>query len=386
MSLCYASSASRRTLLTTTTGRHRSTISFSSSSSSSSSLLVKKQQQSISCRLLTSSSKNKLPPPLPPSSSSTSTSATTKLSPAKAKQQYIESQKRAGEFLKNPKASILRLQKEIDDTKSKLHQELDKSMWKRLTERLKTRQHSIINLLVATFAYILAHRLHLKMKANTELQKELTIEREQNFKLRSILRSITTHAFISDVVSNTIVSTTNDTAEQRSSSSSPLSWLKSWLLFGSKSKSTATSTSTSTLLSEEDDDEESTTKTNQLLFVQTLRLKLEEKIGHEGLEENDKKQKIIEQIWIENEKEKLRSLLDLDLEELEEPKKPPPQEEIDGRKMKKADADDDDDDDDDVGLLSDLLTDALGTANVNQDSDNMTSSSSPLKKKRVFDM
>ena len=380
MSLCYASSASRRTLLSTTAGRHRSTISFSSSSSS---LLVKKQQQSISCRLLTSSSKNKLPPPLPPSSSSTSTSATisatTKLSPAKAKQQYIESQKRAGEFLKNPKASILRLQKEIDDTKSKLHQELDKSMWKRLTARLKTRQHSIINLLVATFAYILAHRLHLKMKANTELQNELNIERDQNLKLRSILRSITTHEFISDVVSNTIVSTTNDTAEQRSSSSSPLSWLKSWLLFGSKSKST--STSTSTVLSEEDDDEESTT--NQLLFVQTLRLKLEEKIGHEGLEENDKKQKIIEQIWIENEKEKLRSLLDLDLEELEESKKPP-REEIDGRKMKKVDVEDDNDND--VGLLSELLTDALGTANVNQDNDNMTSSSSPLKKKRVFDM
>jgi hypothetical protein len=309
-------------------------------------------------RLMTTSSKNNLPPPLPPSSSSTSNTTTTKLSPAKAKQQYIESQKRAGEFLKDPKASILRLQKEMDETKSKLHKELDKPMWKRLVERLKTRQHSIINLLVATLAYILAHRLHLKMKANTELQNELNIEQIKNLQLRSILRTITTDEFISDVVSNTILTTTTTTnetdaaGEQKSSSS----WLKSW--FGG-------SKSTSTLLSE--DDEESTNK-----FVQILRLKLEEKIGNEGLEDNDKKEKIIEQIWIENEKDKLRSLLDLDLlEEVEEeePKPKPTQEEVD------------------EGLLSDLLTEALVvTANVDQDSDMTSSSSSSLKKKRVFDM
>ena len=69
----------------------------------------------------------------------------------------------------------------------------------------------------------------------------------------------------------------------------------------------------------------------------------EEKIGNEGLEDNDKKQKIIEQIWRKNEKEKLRSLLDLDLEELvEEKEEPKPREEIDGRKMEKNDVDDHD--------------------------------------------
>ena len=113
-------------------------------------------------------SKNKtssLPDPLPPRSDGTKVQS---LSPVEAKRRYIESQA-TKEFLMNPKESIVKLQHEMNQTKLKLHKEIDKPLWTRIVNRVKTRQHSVINLLMASLAYLLAHRLDLKMIETTAL-------------------------------------------------------------------------------------------------------------------------------------------------------------------------------------------------------------------------
>merc|ERR1712238_90772 len=228
----------------------------------------------------------------------------------RTKQRYIDSQKRAGYFLKDPKASILKLQNEMNHTKSKLLQEIEIPIWKRLINRVKTRQHSVINLLMASLAYILAHRLHLKMKATQQLENEIHFERAKNSELRSILRSITTDEFIYDVVvTSTTVEVpltkgiTNNSGDDKTTHKSLLpSWLWSW------------STSTTATLLEEEEDSTATK------FVHALRMKLQEKIGVEGLEDDDRKRQQIKEIWNKNEKtiESLQSV-----KEEQELKKPP---------------------------------------------------------------
>eukprot|EP00751_Fragilariopsis_kerguelensis_P026100 CAMPEP_0170865318 /NCGR_PEP_ID=MMETSP0734-20130129/21187_1 /TAXON_ID=186038 /ORGANISM="Fragilariopsis kerguelensis, Strain L26-C5" /LENGTH=449 /DNA_ID=CAMNT_0011241465 /DNA_START=21 /DNA_END=1370 /DNA_ORIENTATION=+ len=316
-----------------------------------------------------------------------------KLSPAQAKQRYIDSQKRAGVFLKDPKASILKLQNELNHTKSKLLQEIEIPMWKRLINRVKTRQHSVINLLMASLAYILAHRLHLKMKAMQQLENEIHFEREKNSELRSILRSITTDEFIYDVV---VTSTTVEVPLSKGTTNNRSllpSWLWSW------------STPTTVTLLEKEEDSTATK------FVHALRMKLQEKIGVEGLEDDDRKQQQIKEIWNKNEKTIQRLQSVKEEQELKQPpsveaeaisaiavavdvvttadeKKKSGNENGHGHGNSAGKKDDD-------GLL-DLLTEVTATkdyavvmeetANDPKSGATSSSSSSTTKKQRVFDM
>ena len=225
--------------------------------------------------------KKDLPSPLPPkaspssssssSSSQTQTQSQTKLSPAQAKKEYLEAQKRTGEFLKDPKKSIARLQADMDRTKEKLLRVHDKPIWRRIVDRFKAKQHGVINLLAASMAYILAHRLHLKMKANEELLEQVDLEKTKNSELRSLLRLLSSEEFAKDVVLQATTAKTEDASTDTKSS---------W--FGS-------STSSSSSLPQKE------------ALVTSLRQTLEARIGDEGLEDADRKQKKIQDIWEENE-------------------------------------------------------------------------------------
>ena len=229
-----------------------------------------------------SKAKKDLPPPLPPrpsqSSKPSKQSNRTQLSPARAKKEYLEARKRTGEFLKDPQANIARMQAEMNETKEMLARVHDKPIWKRILDRFRAKQHAVINLLAASMAYILAHQLHLKMKANDELQQQVELEQTKNSELRSLLRSLTTEEFSRDVVTQaTAASPTPPNPEPKPGST----WFGATKSYGSSSSSTP--------LPQQDD------------LVATLRRKLEARIGDEGLGDEERKQKNIREIMEENE-------------------------------------------------------------------------------------
>ena len=128
-------------------------------------------------------------PPLPPSPS-----------PVAAKQMYLESKKRTEQFLQDPQKKILELQKEMDQVKDRLDKEVyNKSAWRRLTDPLKHKQHSVINMLAATFAYILAYQLHLKRQANQKLEKQLGEYQEELERTHDLLRSLLERQFVREL-------------------------------------------------------------------------------------------------------------------------------------------------------------------------------------------
>jgi len=224
-----------------------------------------------------------LPPPLPPRASSS-----TNPSPAKAKKEYLEAKKRTDAFLKDPQANLKRIQADMDKTKEKLLKVHDKPIWRRIADRFKAKQHAVINLLAASMAYILAHRLHLKMKANDELSQEVEREKAKNAELRSLLRSLTTEEFSEAVASRA--------TQQNSALTKPdsVEISSSWWSSSSSGKASSSASSSSS-------SPPSPPKNTLAAF---LRQALEAKIGDEGLEDDDRKKKNIREIWVENEQKK----------------------------------------------------------------------------------
>ncbi len=157
----------------------------------------------------------------------------------------------------------------MDQTKRELLKVHDKPIWKRVRDRFKAKQHAVINLLAASMAYILAHSLHLKIKASDELNEQFEQEKAKNSELRKLLKSLQTQDFAGAVVAQ---ATTNESSSTTSNSS----WFRS---DGGK--------------------ESSVPETNAL--ITSLRLALEARIGDEGLEDADRKEKNIQEIWQENE-------------------------------------------------------------------------------------
>ena len=231
--------------------------------------------------------KKDLPPPLPPKATSSSSSSKSSASSLpKAKQDYLEAQKRTGEFLKDPRANIARLQADMDKTKEKLRRVHDKPIWRRVVDRFRAKQHAVINLLAASMAYILAHRLHLKIKENEKLQLQIEEEQTKNFNLRKLMRSLQTEDFCSAVVTQATATNTGTNAKTTNEQST-------W--FRPRTK------------------ERSLPETNTLEI--SLRQALEAKIGDTSMEDADRKQKHIRDIWQENE-QKLESGLEDGLAEL----------------------------------------------------------------------
>ncbi|KAG7349191.1 hypothetical protein IV203_011788 [Nitzschia inconspicua] len=222
-----------------------------------------------------------LPPPLPPSSSKPPPPQQQPLDPLKAKQRYLESKRRTEEFLQDPQKKITQLQTEMNQVKERLDKEVyNKSVWRRLTDPLRRKQHSLINMIAATFAYVLAFQLHLKRQANQKLQEELEEQAQTTVALKKLLRSLLEDGYLQEMAE----AASDEMAMIRSNTRSSV-W--PW------SSTEQSSSSASQQLSPEQ-------------VVQILRSKLEERIGDEGLDDDAKKERNIERIWKENQ-EKLES-------------------------------------------------------------------------------
>ncbi|KAG7374649.1 hypothetical protein IV203_013744 [Nitzschia inconspicua] len=220
-----------------------------------------------------------LPPPLPPSPSKPPQQQP--LDPLKAKQRYLESKKRTEEFLQDPQKKITQLQTEMNQVKERLDKEVyNKSAWRRLTDPLRRKQHSLINMIAATFAYVLAFQLHLKRQANQKLQEELEEQAQTTVALKKLLRSLLEDGYLQEMAE----AASDEMAMILSNTRSSV-W--PW---------SSTEQSSSQQLSPEQVE----------TIVQILRSKLEERIGDEGLDDDAKKEINIERIWKENQ-EKLES-------------------------------------------------------------------------------
>jgi hypothetical protein len=234
-------------------------------------------------RLTSSSNKNPkdIPPPLPPqppsASSASAASKTQKvLSPVEAKRRYLESKARTEEFLKDPQRKINQLQSEMDQVREKLEKEVyNKSIWRRLTDPLKRKQHSLINMIAASFAYILAYQLHLKRQLNAKLQSQIDEEQEKVTNIKQLLQSILDDDFLQDISNEISYELNQETQHQQQSNHWP--WRNS-------AKNSASAV------------------VDDSVIVSILRQKLEDRIGDEGLDDEAKKQRNIDRIWKENQK------------------------------------------------------------------------------------
>ncbi len=221
------------------------------------------------------------------------------LSPAQAKQRYLESKLRTDAFLRDPHAKIQQLQTEMNDVKARATERLEKEVynkpyWRRLIDPLKRKQHSVINLLAGTMAYILAHQLHLKRKAYQEAVSELEEEREKTQKLRALLQSLLDENCIHELEQAAEVAAAD--GKDVSNSTATTNGIFGWWSTSSPSSSSPRQNTTSDT-GYGDDGRPSVRAA--LLSV------LESRIGDEGLDDETRKQKALNKIWEEN-KEQLK--------------------------------------------------------------------------------
>jgi hypothetical protein len=253
-------------------------------------------------------------PPLPPSSYSSSSagqsSSTPKLSPAQAKQQYLESQRRTEEFLKDPQGKMTQLQHELDEIKAKALEKLErevynKPLWQRWTDRIKRKQHSFINMVAATLAYVLAYNLHLKSKAHKEAIRQLDEEREKIHELQLCLRSLTDEETINEIATKSMdlaagIMSSDGSHGRRVTTVDNLSrW--GWWRGSPTTQTTSSSSSSATTAGINDDENNNNTGKERLMAA--LQSVLDDRIGDLGLDDKSQKEKNMQKIWKNNEEQ-----------------------------------------------------------------------------------
>ena len=209
-------------------------------------------------------------PPLPPHGALT-----------KAKERYLQSQK--GTF--DPQARIVEMNKELDAVREraaeKLEKEINKSLYRKLTDPLRRYKHSAINIGAVTLAYILAHNYFVKSKEGKEARMQLE-ESESKIKelqgvLQSLLEPTTSKEMASICVKQAIDATGEDyEAEIRNVK-------MSWWQRSSTTKS-----------------KQLTDNTLEERLQKILQAELERRIGVTGLTESQLQQKSIKDAWQEN--------------------------------------------------------------------------------------
>jgi len=243
---------------------------------------------------------------------------------------------------------MTQLQKELDEVKFQAVQKLErevynKTVWQRLTDPIRRKQHSFINMVCATFAYILAYNLHLKSTAHKEALAETEEQTTKTRALQTLLRSLVCQQTIQEIVDRTVLlhhhqqqkkkdrddscgggvvvvdddddalknKNKNNTGNKNADDASAVTKLfRGW--FGTSSSSSRTKDDTGVGRSSPSPADSSTPPTSVVVdrddFVQALKSVLEEKIGDEGLDDETKKQKTIQKIWKDN-KEQQQVLL-----------------------------------------------------------------------------
>lgn len=127
--------------------------------------------------------------------------SSSKQAPAEAKKRYLESKKATDRYL-DPHEKLLQMNREIelvrDQAATRLETELQKSVWKRLTDPLVKHKHSLYNIMAMTIAYVLAHNLYVVAKKEKECRAELMRCQEENAKLHQAIKSLLDESTLRD--------------------------------------------------------------------------------------------------------------------------------------------------------------------------------------------
>lgn len=196
------------------------------------------------------------------------------LSPAKAKQQYLKSVE-----VIDPQTKIIEMNKELDIVRermaTKLDKEINKSVWRKLTDPLRRYKHSLINIGAVLFAYILAHNLYVTAKKERQGRSNLKASQVEVQELKSLLQSLLKPETLQEIASSCVEKVTAD-GRDTVTSTTKSSWWRT----------------TRPRLSNDDALEEG--------MVEALKAELEQRIGEKALTEDQRKQKTIEYVWKES--------------------------------------------------------------------------------------
>jgi hypothetical protein len=210
---------------------------------------------------------------LPPTSTSTSTS-----SPSKAKQEYLRAKEKVV-IVNDPHAKIVQMNQEMELVReraaAKLDTELNKSVYRKLTDPLRRHQHSVINIVAITLAYILAHNWFVTAKREKQIRQECTQAQGKVDELQLLLQSI--------LEEGALQSMAEACAEQvqESTSTSSSSW---WWPTSSIRRSSSTNDDPNDL---------------QDRLKDVLQTQLEQRIGDKALTQDQLQEKSIQQVWQE---------------------------------------------------------------------------------------
>jgi hypothetical protein len=233
-------------------------------------------------------------------SSSSSSSKTKKdnpplPSPAKAKQQYLESKKKLDP--NDVVGKMQQLSEELNIVRERnvklLDKELNKSIWRKLTDPLRRYKHSVINMGAVTLAYILAHNLFMAKKQQRQVQGDLEESQQDVSRLQGLLRSLlldNTHDEIASHCAQQVVAVTEELQESSSLSSPRQQSSTGWFWSSSSKRRFAWNTNTQ--------DKQQETLENTLKTM--IRNEMESRIGDAALTQDERKQKGMEQVRQEN--------------------------------------------------------------------------------------
>ena len=256
------------TATTTTTTRNTTQRWFTSSKD-------KKPTAPTTNMTTTTAKKKDLPPPLP--------------SPRQAHEEYLKTV-RKDEFLKDPQSKLNQMTEELEVVReraaAKLDAELNKSVWRRLTDPLRRYQHSMINIGAMCLAYMLAYTLFVKSKSEKAARQELEAIKVENQQLQAVLQQLMETTTIQQMAQACLEEMELDQNRDTSKQSLSSSWWRSNQRQRHSKKTKSVSSQQQDLLQE--------------AIQSALKKELLAKIGDHALTTEEQKQEAMEHIWEES--------------------------------------------------------------------------------------
>jgi hypothetical protein len=150
------------------------------------------------CRQFSSKGKSKdLPPP--------QNKPKQPLSSVQAKQQYLKSKDKLIDRENDPMAKMAQLSKELDIVReraaAKLDKELNKSVYRKLTDPLRRYKHSVVNMVAVTLAYVLAHNLFVTSQKEKKARAALEASQQETQNLKGTLANLLSESTVQSIAS-----------------------------------------------------------------------------------------------------------------------------------------------------------------------------------------
>lgn len=258
---------------------------------------ISRRRTCTACRQFSSKGKSKDLSPLPPPPPQNKPKQP--LSSVQAKQQYLKSKDKLGidrETTNDPMAKMAQLNKELDIVReraaAKLDKELNKSVYRKLTDPLRRYKHSVVNMVAVTLAYILAHNLFLTSQKEKKARAALESSQEETQNLKGTLANLLSESTVQSIASACVEEVaragpgTRGERERKTSTSTSSSWW--WNITSSQRRRGRL------LLGVDDADR------LQQRLVEVLQQELDQRIGEQAMNEEQRKQKVVQEIWKEN--------------------------------------------------------------------------------------